>query len=131
MFLTGQHYLLIFVGSSNFWNCIFWIDRTCFFLPIDRTRSELMVRRDVPYYEPKRALSIERTPFSHFIDWTRVFYRSRENVSFFRSAEHVLFNMPFQWFLRWFISIPAVYLCLRWMFIDIAHILTSIDVNLT
>ena len=40
-------------------------------------------------------------------------------------------NTTFQRFLWWFISISAVCYCVRWIFIEIAHTLTSNDIILT
>ena len=48
-------------------------------------------------------------------------------VNFCHVNDH---NTTFQWFLWWFISISAVCYCVRWVSIEIALILTSIDVHL-
>ena len=54
--------------------------------------------------------------------------KMRKIGNFWRANGH---NTTFQWFLLWFISISEVCLCVRWIFIEIAHTLTSNDIILT
>ena len=54
--------------------------------------------------------------------------KMRKIGNFLRVNGH---NTTFQWFLWWFISISEVCLCVRWIFIEIAHTLTSNDIILT
>ena len=79
----------------------------------------------IDIYWDSTHIDVNWRPFN--VENDRKWSKIHKIVNFCHVNDH---NTTFQWFLWWFISISAVCYCVRWISIEIAFKLTSIDVNL-